>query len=182
MKHGARKCRSLAALGMTALLLAGCKEERRKLREVPPGQSPSGVVNQSELLPGNTPPPDSTFSQYGNNAYALSNGRRLFNQMNCVGCHAQGGGAIGPALIDATWIYGSDPAQIFQTIVGGRPNGMPAFGSKLANQEVWQLVAYVRSLSGLEGSTVSSARDEHMYLSPNLQLRPKEKPKNAMSP
>ena len=68
--------------------------------------------------------------------------------MNCTGCHAHGGGAIGPPLMDDSWIYGSHPDQIFATIVEGRPNGMPSFRGKLPDYEIWQLAAYVRSLSG----------------------------------
>jgi cytochrome c oxidase cbb3-type subunit 3 len=93
-----------------------------------------------------------------------------------------GGGGIGPPLMDDEWIYGSDPSQVFNTIVEGRPNGMPSFKGKLGNQQVWELVAYVRSLSGLGGSNVSSARDDHMYLSPNLAIRSPQKPKNAAAP
>src|SRR4029078_298086 len=96
--------------------------------------------------------------------------------MNGVGCHFHGGGGIGPPLMDNEWIYGSDAAQIFKTIVEGRPNGMPSYKGKLGNQQVWQLGAYVRSLSGLSGSTVSSSREDHMYLSPDLAIRSPEKP------
>ena len=88
------------------------------------------------------------------NAYAVSEGKRLYNQMNCSGCHVQGGGGIGPPLMDAAWIYGSAPRNIFETIVEGRPNGMPSFGGKLGDDQVWQLVAYVRSMSGLVAKDV----------------------------
>jgi cytochrome c oxidase cbb3-type subunit 3 len=84
--------------------------------------------------------------------------------------------------MDDQWIYGSDPSQIFTTIMEGRPNGMPSWKGKLSNQQVWQLVAYVRLLSGLEGTSVSSAREDHMYLSPDLQLRSPQKPKNTIVP
>src|SRR5205809_7183760 len=132
------------------------------------------------------PPPRPTLFPYTtlfrSNAYALGEGQRLYKQMNCVGCHFHGGGGIGPALMDDEWIYGSDPAQIFTTIVEGQPNGMPSFKGRIANKEVWELVAYVRSLSGLEGSVVSSAREDHMYLSPDLGIRSPEKPKGKTTP
>jgi cytochrome c oxidase cbb3-type subunit 3 len=125
------------------------------------------------------PVSESTSIRYGKNAYALGQGQKLFHRMNCVGCHFHGGGGIGPALIDDEWIYGSDPAQIYRTIVEGRPNGMPSFNGKLDNQQVWQLVAYVRSLSGLEGTTSSASREDHMFLSPNLATRSPQKPIRA---
>lgn len=177
---GSRADRALVALLLIAA--AGCQQEKRRFTEEPPGASPIGAIRESELVPGGATPSDSTKSSYGNNAYALAEGRRLYGQMNCSGCHFQGGGGIGPPLMDEEWIYGSDPSQIFATIVEGRPNGMPSFKGKLGNQQVWQLVAYVRSLGGVEGTSVSSARGDHMYVAPDLQLRSPEKPKNSSVP
>ena len=100
---------SLRALSLVAALtvtLAGCKDEKREFREMPPAGSPIGAVRGSELEPGPTIVAESTKSPYGNNAYALAEGKRLFNQMNCSGCHFQGGGGIGPPLMDDEWIYG----------------------------------------------------------------------------
>ena len=31
---------------------------------------------------------------------------------------------MGPPLMDAKWIYGGEPVQIFDSIVNGRPNGI----------------------------------------------------------
>ena len=62
--------------------------------------------------------------------------------MNCNGCHApHGAGGMGPPLSDAEWIYGSEPAQIFLTVVQGRPNGMPSFAQALPEDDIWKLVA-----------------------------------------
>jgi len=156
--------------------------EKRDFRENPPAGSPVYAVKESELEPGGAIHPESTMVSYENNAFALSEGKRLFEGMNCAGCHFHGGGGIGPPLMDDEWLYGNDPSQIFNTIVEGRPNGMPSFKGKLANQQVWEIVAYIRSLSGLSGTSVSSAREDHMYLSPDLQLRKPQKPKNAVPP
>jgi cytochrome c oxidase cbb3-type subunit 3 len=46
-----------------------------------------------------------------------------------------------------TWIYGGRLTQIQQSIVEGRPNGMPAWGGKIPDQQIWQIAAYVRSMS-----------------------------------
>jgi cytochrome c oxidase cbb3-type subunit 3 len=162
---------------VTTVLVIGCNQEKRQFRETPPGGAATEGVRMGDLQPGGAVITDSTKLSYENNAYALSEGRKLYEHMNCVGCHFHGGGGIGPALMDDQWIYGSDPAQIFSTIVEGRPNGMPSFKGRLSNQQVWQIVAYVRSLSGLGGNTVASAREDHMYLSPDLALRSPEKPK-----
>ena len=85
---------------------------------------------------------------YANDPNALVEGKRLFQSLNCAGCHAPGGGGgMGPALSDNVWIYGSDPGQIYLTIEHGRPNGMPAWGNALPPQAIWSLVTYVKSLS-----------------------------------
>ena len=49
--------------------------------------------------------------------------------------------------MDDEWIYGGRLEQIHQTMVEGRPNGMPAWGGKIPDQQLWQLAAYVRSMS-----------------------------------
>ena len=112
---------------------------------------------------------DTASTPYEENAYAVSQGQRLFTAFNCVGCHSHGGGGIGPALMDEAWIYGDEPENIFATIVEGRPNGMPSFRGRLGNQQVWQLVAYVRSLSGKVAKDVAPGRADHMYVSPQEQ-------------
>jgi len=77
---------------------------------------------------------------------AIQAGRKLYLKWNCYGCHGtMGGGGMGPSLIDSEWRYGGEDAKVFETIRGGRPNGMPAF-SMLTDEETWQLIAYIRSL------------------------------------
>ena len=98
-----------------------------------------------------------------NNSYEVSQGKRWFRWYNCAGCHAQGGGAIGPALMDEKWIYGNEPDAIFATIMEGRPNGMPSFRGRIPEAQAWQLVAYVRSMSGLGPSQAATNRADTMY-------------------
>ena len=92
--------------------------------------------------------PNIYVNPYANNSDAIVQGRKLFNSMNCVGCHApQGGGGMGPPLSDADWIYGRRPEQIYMSIMQGRPNGMPAFGSTLPDESIWKLVSYIKTLN-----------------------------------
>jgi len=56
---------------------------------------------------------------YENNAYNLSEGKRLYQWFNCVGCHAHGGGDSGPPLMDNQWRYGGEIEQIYATIQQG---------------------------------------------------------------
>ncbi|HEX8073122.1 MAG TPA: c-type cytochrome [Pyrinomonadaceae bacterium] len=134
---------------------------------------------QSELTPGAPAPTPPTRNQAEESAYDLNEGKRLFQQYNCSGCHAQGGGGMGPPLMDDKWLYGSDPANVFQTVVEGRPNGMPSFRQKIPNGQVWQLVGYVRSLSGQLPKDVSPTRDDHMSAHPSEQRSQQRGPVNS---
>jgi cytochrome c oxidase cbb3-type subunit 3 len=138
-------------------------------------------VTLSELHPG-SPPTKEVKGPYDANAFAIAEGKRLFEWFNCVGCHFHGGGGIGPALMDDQWIYGSDPANIFASIVEGRPNGMPSFRGKIPDAQVWQLVAYVRSLSGLVPQDATAARGDHMNAQPSEPSKLAEPPQSAGAP
>ena len=81
--------------------------------------------------------------------------------------------------MDDEWIYGSDPEQVFATIAEGRPNGMPTFKYRLSNQQIWQLTAYVRSLSGLLPKGARSGRTDHMQVKPAEMQTPNAKPKTS---
>src|SRR5438067_12752170 len=49
------------------------------------------------------------------------------------------------------------------SIMEGRPNGMPAFRAKLNEDQAWQLVAYVRSMSGWARKEAAPARNDSLY-------------------
>jgi cytochrome c oxidase cbb3-type subunit 3 len=160
-----------ALIGIAAL--TGCRRETRRLTEQPPGASPAAMVTVGALQPGPAMISDHHDTPYRNEAYAVSQGQQLFSSMNCVGCHSHGGGGMGPALMDSLWIYGSAPDQIFASIAQGRPNGMPAWKYTLDNQQIWQLVAYVRSLSGLDPKGARSGRPDAMEVKvPEFQTGP----------
>jgi cytochrome c oxidase cbb3-type subunit 3 len=83
----------------------------------------------------------------GNNRTSRQEGRQLFVRYNCAGCHGgHAGGGMGPSLRDAIWLYGSTPDRIFNSIAQGRGHGMPSWGTRLPEEQIWQLVAYVTSL------------------------------------
>ena len=93
--------------------------------------------------------------------FTLAYGRVAFKE-NCAPCHgAGGGGATGyPNLIDDDWLWGGTTDAIMATITHGisnadpesRQSEMPAFGREglLPAAEIYNVAAYVRSLSGLE--------------------------------
>jgi cytochrome c oxidase cbb3-type subunit III len=164
-------------------ILCGCKREERPFNS----QRMSGTENQphqvTDLIPGPEhahPSPVQNF--YEVNAWGMAEGKRLYEFYNCVGCHAHGGGGMGPPLMDMKWIYGSNPEQVFASIVEGRPNGMPSFRGKIPEEQVWQIAAYVRSLGGLTSSGVETARDDHMKGKPPENSMPAQTPTTANVP
>ena len=173
MMKSAHKAAVLTGLAL-ALALSGCYREKRPTKAPP---AASGVGEPSYAAKG-VP----VNNHYEENAYAVSQGKTWFRAYNCNGCHAQGGGDIGPALMDAKWRYGSDPASIYATIAYGRPNGMPSFGQHVPEDQIWQLVAYVRSLSGQLSKNVASSRSDTLQAGKGESRRPKETPTHEQTP
>ncbi len=159
-----------------------CKREERSFRVAPPAAAlPENVTYENRVRPGPIGPamPLSTqpvsvaqltrepsARQYPNNAQAQSDGQALYEAFNCVGCHAHGGGGIGPPLMDPYWYYGGDPEPIYQSILEGRPNGMPSFRGRIPDNQIWAIVAYVRSLSGQASPNAAQGREDHMRAQP----------------
>lgn len=84
---------------------------------------------------------------YGDDREAIEQGRILFERFNCAGCHGDhAGGGMGPSLRDVVWRYGDSDAHIYDSIAEGRSQGMPAWGTRLPDQQIWELTAYVKSL------------------------------------
>ena len=167
---------SLLVLCGTALALAACDREERHSRAKPIGETIPAGQSPDTIWPGGTTPPplDARAKLYDNNAPAVSQGQQLYMQMNCVGCHFHGGGGMGPPLMDDQWRYGGRIDQIAASIAEGRPNGMPAWRNKLTQDQIWQLAAYVRSLSGQPSKDVVSSRSESMSATTPATLTPRE--------
>jgi cytochrome c oxidase cbb3-type subunit 3 len=152
----------LTLIWMLSVALLSCQRERRDFVQSPGMATAAQSISVSELHPGNLSPPPSFSNAYSESAYAVNEGKRLYDWYNCSGCHFHGGGGIGPPLMDSDWIYGDAPQNIFASIVEGRPNGMPSFSGKIPEFQVWELVAYVQSMSGQLPKGVSPNRDDHL--------------------
>jgi cytochrome c oxidase cbb3-type subunit 3 len=138
----------IESAALVLIVLAGCSNHAQStVTAQQPGQQ--GVIDTA-LTPGvghSLTTVDPRAARYYDNFEAVVTGKRLFGQYNCSGCHSNGGGGMGPALMDDEWIYGGRLEQIHQTLVEGRPNGMPAWGGKIPDDQLWQISAYVRSMS-----------------------------------
>jgi len=148
--------RQRCVLVLSGLLLvfdSGCEGSKVTLHETAPmnGVARSGAGNRATRNP------------YEENPYAQTEGQRLYDWYNCSGCHARGGGGIGPPLMADVFKYGKEPTNIYTSIVDGRPNGMPSWRGKLTEFEAWQLVTYVQTLDPSRGIASSPGpREEHM--------------------
>ena len=133
------------ALALLVLGAAGCKHQPASAAAnmgAPPALGiPVGPI------PGPGKEVITPTNPYAGNSIALQEGRRLFVWFNCAGCHGgHGGGGMGPSLRDRKWIYGSSDAHIFASIAEGRGKGMPSWGTKIPEDQIWKLVAYIKSM------------------------------------
>lgn len=141
-----QRIRSLLAFSffaLAALIVSGCNSSK------PVSVAASASPNRTNVgpVPGGQPEGLGQVNPYIGNAVAIQDGRRLFNWYNCSGCHGgHGGGGMGPSLRDSKWLYGSRDDQIFDSIAEGRSKGMPAWGSKIPANQIWELVAYIKSM------------------------------------
>jgi cytochrome c oxidase cbb3-type subunit 3 len=168
----------LCALAFVACAaLAACGREKRRFHDSPPEAA------MAETTGARRPPgareSASRMGPYENNAYALNDGKRLYSAFNCVGCHAHGGGGMGPALMDSAWIYGVEPVNIYATIANGRPNGMPSFRDRIPPNQIWELVAYVQSMSGQGSKAARPNRSDEMEMRPAEAQTTTQKPVQA---
>lgn len=127
----------MRALALSGLLLAAACERA----------SGGAVAGDQHLFAGaKAPPSDSARNPYAGDARSTAEGKQLFRSMNCDGCHAGGEGWVAPSFGDGRWRYGGSDAAIYQSILYGRPNGMPAFGGVLSPPLIWKLVTYIQSV------------------------------------
>ena len=84
---------------------------------------------------------------YTGKAEAITEGQELFKKFNCYACHGMaGGGGMGPNLTDETWQTGDGSDANLQTQIKEGKGNMPPFKSLLTDDQVWKLIAFVRSL------------------------------------
>jgi cytochrome c oxidase cbb3-type subunit 3 len=133
----------LIATAAAAFIMTGCSTTPNSVAAASEAPIPTTVGP----VPGSVSEVKSRMNPYSGNPVALQEGWRLFNWYNCSGCHGgHAGGGMGPSLRDQVWIYGNRDDQIFDTIAQGRSKGMPAWGTKIPEDQIWKLVAYIKSM------------------------------------
>lgn len=92
----------------------------------------------------------------------LNRGKAVY-KLNCASCHANdGGGGIGPNLVDKYWILGGGFKNIFNTIYnGGRDGkGMVNWDKTLKPQDIQKVASYIMSLEGTTPAKPKKAEGE----------------------
>jgi cytochrome c oxidase cbb3-type subunit 3 len=106
--------------------------------------------------------------------FATSAGGAVFRN-NCSQCHGSGAaGAVGyPNLLDDDWLWGGDFENIEYTVRHGirneedwdaRYSEMTAFDEILSNEEIDQVVQYVRLVSNQEHDATLASAGEEVFL------------------
>jgi mono/diheme cytochrome c family protein len=113
-----------------------------------------GIAAATGLLGG----PNVPTNPISATAESIARGRTLYLN-NCASCHgadARGGGPQSgttevppPALTGpSSHLEPHKDGELFRFIHDGLPGGMPSWGGKLSDNEIWDVVNFLRSLSG----------------------------------
>lgn len=135
-------------------------QEPARQEPAPPSQPPQTEPARPTPDP-NTPPPTqdapatapeaSTIKRlnpYTGKEEMIASGKTLYFQVGCQGCHGgAGGGGMAASLIDDSWKFGSDDETLFKLIKGQIPQQtMPTVYNMLPDDQVWQILAFIRSV------------------------------------
>lgn len=137
-------------LGCAQSLTAQTQQEPAKAAES--GQAPSSQPQKASEAPA---PADQQkpkkLNPFTGNPDAIKEGRQLYLQSGCPGCHGSGGGgamAGATPFIRDSWKFSGDDETYFKVIKGTYPGQtMPAvFGANLTDEQTWKIIAWIRSI------------------------------------
>jgi mxaJ protein len=109
-------------------------------------QEPNAAPKQGDAAPSE--PTFKKLNPFTGKEDSIAAGKILYNQIGCQGCHGGGGGGgMAASLIDDSWKFGSDDETLYKLIKGQIPEQtMPVVYSSLPDEQVWQILAYIRTL------------------------------------
>ena len=134
----------LACFVVPCTLLAACAPARPEAR-------PDAQAAGSAVVPASTGAAPAAGgakkNKYTGDKAAAEQGRALYLQYGCSGCHGVGGGGgMAPPITDDVWKFGSDDETLFKLIKGQLPDQtMPRVYAEMPEDDVWKILAYVRS-------------------------------------
>jgi cytochrome c oxidase cbb3-type subunit 3 len=87
--------------------------------------------------------------EYNADVEIIAAGKKIFDG-HCASCHlADGGGMIGPNLVDEYWLHGGSILDIYTTIQVGVPEkGMISWKGVLNPEQIRAATFYIMSLQG----------------------------------
>ena len=159
---------------------AACEREERDTQTTPESETSVSSVALSPLQPGEaSAPPGGAHRSIEQNAFNLSQGKQLYTlvqlqRLPCPWRRRYRAGADGrPVALrqrDREHLrdHRAGPAQR-HAVVPQQDTG----------QQIWQIAAYVRSMSGLTPTLASPSRSDEMQNKPAEQSMPRQQPKDT---
>lgn len=152
----------MIAIAAWAPIAVGCQREEREPRLAP---AFAEALNALAAMPnGISGAPPQIYTALGrpyeNNAYQLSQGKRLYAGFGCRACHGDGEGGAGPSFLDGSWRYGPSMVSIAMSIRDGRRGGMPPYRDRLTTEQIWQLAGYVQTIGSYDGKAAAPGRND----------------------
>lgn len=133
----------LAAVSVSCLFsLGGCSDPAQ---EMPASTQSVSAVPAARVT-------DAAFPTYTDTSGEVADGARLFAVQRCAECHSDGGVILGA---------GNGNIDVIATAIrDGRAGGMPAYGGKLTDAQIWQIAAFVKAFDTAgDRATVTSGVD-----------------------
>ena len=97
------------------------------------------------------------FPTYTDTSSEVAEGERLFSWQRCAECHSDAGVILGA---------GNGNIDVIATAIrDGSNGGMPRYGGKLTDAQIWQLAAFVKALD-TNGDTAAVRNGFDLALSP----------------
>ena len=148
-----RQKRWLLISSVLTFVMLGCvqsltaQSQQEPVKTEAPGQPPK----TSEVPASADQQKPKKLNPFTGNEEAIKEGRQLYLQSGCPGCHGSGGGgamAGAGVLFDGAWKFGGDDETLFKVTKGTYPGQtMPAvFGAILTDEQIWKIIAWIRSI------------------------------------